>query len=118
MNHAPKMADFLRDNVIRAVEELAAHLGIAKTHIVRAISGHPSDWARIKKGDTPITTSLYDRVMGGVSALWPETAPWPDGIPRPVPEPGAIKRPEYLELVLASASDDADEDDDKTQQAA
>ena len=102
MNHAPKMADVLRDNLIRTVEELALHLGIAKTHIVRAISGHPADWARIKRGGSPITTALYDRMMGGLSALWPDQAPWPDGVPRPAPEPQSIKRPDYLEQKTAA----------------
>lgn len=96
MTHAPKMQDLLRDNLIRAVEALAIHRGVALTHVVRAISGHPADWARIKKGESPITTALYDRMMGGVSALWPDSADWPEGIPRPAPEPQSVKRPEFL----------------------
>lgn len=102
MTYGPKMQDLLRHNLMMAVEQLAAHRGVAKTHIVRAISGHAADWARIKQGSSPITTALYDRMMGGISALWPDNAPWPEGVLRPAPEPQSVKRPDFLDQQTAA----------------
>jgi hypothetical protein len=102
MNYAPKMQDVLRNNLLVAVEQLAVARGIAKTNIVRAISGHPAVWARIKQGRSPVTTALYDRMMGGISALWPEDAPWPDGVLRPAPDPQSVKRPDFLDQQSAA----------------
>lgn len=96
MNYAPKMQEILRTNLMTAMDALSEAAGRPRTHFVRAVGGHQSVWARIKNGKRPITTSLYDRMMGGISALWPEDAPWPEGIPRPVPDIDAIRRPEAL----------------------
>lgn len=102
MTYAPKMQDVLRNNLLVAVEQLAAARGIAKTNLVRAISGHPAVWARIKQGRSPVTTALYDRMMGGISALWPDDAPWPEGVQRPAPEPQSVKRPDFLDQQSAA----------------
>lgn len=102
MTYAPKMQDVLRNNLLVAVEQLAAARGVAKTKLVCAISGHPAVWARIKQGRSPITTALYDRMMGGISALWPDDAPWPEGVLRPAPEPQSVKRPDFLDQQSAA----------------
>ncbi len=95
MLYAPKMQEVLRSNVLRAMDELIALTGKSQTQFVIAIAGHQSIWARIKKGENPITTAQYDRIMGGISALWPD-APWPEGIPRPAPDIDAIRKPDAL----------------------
>lgn len=102
MSYDPKMQHLLRDNLLLVVEQLSLHRGLPKTSIVRAIWGHPAAWTRVKQGRSPITTALYDRFMGGISALWPDDVPWPDGVLRPPPEPEALKCPEYLEQKTAA----------------
>lgn len=95
MQYAPKMQDALRRNILRAMDGLVELTGRPKSHFVIALAGHQSIWARIKKGEKPITTAQYDRVMGGISALWPD-APWPEDIPRPAPDIDAVRKPEAL----------------------
>lgn len=96
MEYAPKMQDLLRSNIITALDAISEATGKPRTHYVIAVGGHQSVWARIKKGRAPITTALYDRMMGGLSALWPDAAPWPESIPRPEPDIAAIRKPEAL----------------------
>jgi hypothetical protein len=106
MRYAPKMQDALRANLLRAMNRLVTLTGRPQTQFVRALVGHTSIWARIKKGEHPITTAQYDRMMSGISLLWPD-APWPKGIPRPAPDINAIRRPDALFTREAIQQEDA-----------
>lgn len=41
----------------------------------------------IVNGDSDVTTARFDHAMQWFSDNWPKEPVWPDGVPRPVPQP-------------------------------
>ena len=51
-----------------------------------------NDWRRIvARPPSRVTDKTYDRLMQFFAAHWPEGAPWPGDIPRPIPKQKACE---------------------------
>jgi len=82
--HAPPLKDTAQRNVMAATNALSDHTGISLSAIGHTLIGDSTFVVRVHEG-TNFTLSLYDRLMGGLSAIWPPDLAWPEDVPRPAP---------------------------------
>lgn len=78
--YAPPLIETARAHITTVVDALSAATGLKKTFISEVAKGDRAFLSRIE--DTVFSFRTYDEVMGRLSAAWPDSAPWPETVPR------------------------------------
>lgn len=86
------MEETLRQNLVTVSTKLCEHTNTGPAVLGRQIVNDPSVLVRIGAGEKTFTVRMYDRLMSGMSALWPSGKKWPAGIPRPAPDTNLIEK--------------------------
>lgn len=83
---APRTLDTARQNLTALLQAFERETGLAPTYIgIVARGGDPKFCRSYLENDFGFES--YDVVVSRLSALWPEGAEWPDGVPRLAPAP-------------------------------
>ena len=76
------------DVIVDMVEAYAEREGVAPSTVCRLAAGSGNLHDRLRRG-RGITVTRADRVVCWLSDHWPPDLPWPMGVSRPAPSPGA-----------------------------
>ena len=95
MRRAPFAASLSAEaarRMLAVTTTLGRHRGVPLSAIGRLVLGDAGFLRDVEigaaRGDPPnFTVDRFDRLMGGLSALWPDDLPWPSSVPRPRPAP-------------------------------
>ena len=71
-------------SMLKAISALCDGTGLSRSAVTELLLGDPAFCSRIGGGKN-FTAATYDRLMGGMAAIWPDDLPWPRDVPRPVP---------------------------------
>ncbi|MCA1776106.1 MAG: hypothetical protein LC676_10990 [Loktanella sp.] len=82
--YAPTLHDQTRRDLATVTRCFCDLTGLAETICVETLINDSRFIRRISDGAN-FTVGQYDKLMGSFSALWPEGADWPAGVPRPAP---------------------------------
>lgn len=82
-NFDPTSLAVARERIAAIFDGFVAATGIPITAASEILSGDRAFVSRYKR--TNITFGTYDLFAGRASALWPDAAAWPEGVPRPAP---------------------------------
>lgn len=87
----PTSIEVARQRIDAVFDAFVAATGIPKTPSSEILAGDRAFIGRLHRFN--MTFATYDMVVGRASALWPKDKPWPEGIPRPMPDvvPAPIK---------------------------
>lgn len=77
-------------------------MGVKPSKVTNILAGDAKLYYRVAEGGG-FTVATYDRVMGAVSAVWPEDVPWPSDVPRLPPGDVAEDRAEMIRSLIAAA---------------
>lgn len=86
--YSPTLKATARLNIMAVIAAYCDHTGLKRTALSGLLTNDNTFIGRVDKG-AGFTVSIYDRVMGSLSALWPDDLDWPEDVPRP--EPAALK---------------------------
>jgi hypothetical protein len=81
--YAPASLDTHRAHLRALFSAFAEATGWPPTFVGFVARGEPK-WAR-QFEERDFTHTSYDTAVSRLSALWPEDAPWPEGVPRQAP---------------------------------
>lgn len=96
--HQPgEMEAALRGHLEVATAIYAAHTGVKPSILSGVFLNNTGFFSRLAHGGACSVRS-YDRFMSGLSAMWPDDLPWPEGIPRPAPASLAPDQIEQLRI--------------------
>ncbi len=73
-------------SIVRLIEALGSHRGWKPTYAARMASGSGDTLQRIA-GGVGLTIRRANAIIARCDELWPEGAPWPSDIPRPIRSP-------------------------------
>lgn len=83
--YAPTLLETARLHIAALFDAYQAATGHRATFMAQVINGDRAFASRYLQNGINITT--YDQFVGRMSAIWPATSLWPDGVPRPAPVP-------------------------------
>lgn len=100
----PQMLSQMRANLAKVFESYREATGFSATFCTEVACGDPKFYRSYQEKDFRVGT--YDKVLGRLSAVWPDGAQWPDGIGRPEPiDPGESIRAEIAARNSKEAAD-------------
>lgn len=80
---ASMMEHTLRSALTLLVARFSEKTGLSAPTIGKRAINDNTFFARLAKGETGFNIRTYDRIVGWLSANWPEGAEWPADIARP-----------------------------------
>lgn len=98
----PPLKATARDRMAAVIEAFCDHTGTSPHSISGLLVNDSKFVPRVLDGSN-FTVGQYDRIMGGLSRLWPRDLDWPADVPRPYPAdlPPEIEGPARRRIAAA-----------------
>ncbi|NKC48146.1 hypothetical protein HED54_05825 [Ochrobactrum anthropi ATCC 49188] len=73
----------MRGWLINLLELFIAHTGLPERVVVSRVCGaKPTLLESLKLGESSFSSHSFDWALSGLSDVWPDDLPWPEGVPR------------------------------------
>ncbi|MCS0501409.1 hypothetical protein [Ancylobacter mangrovi] len=77
----------LRDQLITVSDAFGSATSRSRARVSTLVFNQGQRLAKIAGGQLDPTIASFERAMAWFSVNWPNSEPWPEGIPRPAPAP-------------------------------